>query len=142
MLARHQTPHSLFSTLALVLYFALSAPSQGQSIEGFQLPSKNIACMVFDKVLRCDVNNNLAKLPPRPKSCDLDWGYAFAIGQNSKPQLLCAGDTTMDSQLPVLAYGKTWKRQGFTCTSSKQGLRCQNMRHQGWFLNRLQQKFF
>jgi len=142
MFTRYQVNKILLSAVVLSYFFVSSAPAEAQTITGFQMPSKNIACLVFDHVLRCDINNNLAKIPPQPKSCDLDWGFAFTMGEKSKPQYLCAGDTALDNRLPILAYGKTWKSQGFTCQSSKAGLRCFNQSKKGWFLNRLQQQFF
>ncbi len=135
---------SNFALLMLVLSINSThqVPVQAQALDGFQMPSGNIACMVFDKVLRCDINNNLATLPPRPTSCDLDWGFAYTMGQKTKPAALCAGDTVFNSSLPILAYGKSWNSQGFSCKSSKQGLTCQNTNKKGWFINRIQQKLF
>ncbi|WPM83799.1 hypothetical protein ML401_38995 [Bradyrhizobium sp. 62B] len=39
---------------------------------------------------------------------------------------VCAGDTVMDTSLPVLAYGEVWQHGGFTCRSEQTGLTCFN----------------
>jgi hypothetical protein len=48
----------------------------------------------------------------------------------------CHGDTAIDPHAPVLAYGKTWRRNGFTCTSKAIGLRCTNTSGHGFFISR------
>lgn len=136
---------SQYSRWVLAVFIAsagFSLSARADMSDGFQMPSGKIACQIFEGILRCDVLDNLAPLPPRPKSCDLDWGHAFTMGQKTKSHLLCAGDTVMNRNLPVLAYGKSWKKQGFSCQSSPTGLTCRNTAKKGWFLNRLQQKLF
>jgi len=66
-------------------------------------------------VLRCDLLKNQARLPAKPKDCQLDWGNAFGLGERGKAQRLCVGDTVADPRLPVLAYGKVWSEGGFRC---------------------------
>lgn len=40
----------------------------------------------------------------------------------------CTDTPFTDRELPdrVLAYGDTWEREGITCTSARDGLRCRN----------------
>lgn len=112
-----------------------------QHNSGFRTPSGNIACDVYDGFLRCDIREIQGQIPPPPKDCDLDWGHFFGMGQKGPASRLCAGDTVF-AQQPILAYGKTWKYQGFTCRSEAQGLTCRNAQKKGWFLNKVQQKLF
>lgn len=88
---------------------------------GFQMPSKNIGCLLGGGVLRCDI---LSGLNPEPATaCELDWvGLVLARSGPAEPQ--CAGDTVYDRRAPTLAYGATWRRSGFACESSESGLRC------------------
>jgi hypothetical protein len=65
--------------------------------------------------MRCDIGGGLHPLPPRPKSCDLDWGYGYAMTTFGKARTFCAGDTAHDPRAPILQYGKTWKKGPFTC---------------------------
>jgi hypothetical protein len=37
---------------------------------------------------------------------------------------------------PVLAYGETWRKRGFTCYSRAIGLTCRNTQGHGFFLSR------
>ncbi len=109
----------------------------------FRTPSGNIACgysSAFDSVpagLRCDVASSLRNpVPKRPRRCDLDFGDSIAIGRRGRPVLLCHGDTVRDPHARVLAYGQTWRRDGFTCRSQPVGLRCSNPSGHGFFLSR------
>lgn len=118
---------------------AMASAGWTQNSSGFRTPSGNIACEVYDGFLRCDVRDNQAKTPPQPKDCELDWGNFFGMGQKGPAQRMCVGDTVF-AQQPILAYGKTWKHQGFTCLSETKGLTCRNTQKKGWFINKVQQK--
>ena len=48
----------------------------------------------------------------------------------------CAGDTAYDQSAPVLEYGTSWSRGGFTCVSQKSGLQCRNQEDHGFLLAR------
>ncbi len=132
-------PSLLLSALIWMPGQLLSA--QAKADPGFRTPSDNIACTVFNGFLRCDLSRNQAKLPPKPKDCDLDWGNAFEMSTRGSSMRQCVGDTVYAKQ-PILAYGKTWKYGGFTCISRSNGLTCRNQAGHGWFINLQQQKLF
>ncbi len=89
----------------------------------FQLPSRNIGCLLGGGVLRCDI---LSGLSPEPATaCELDWvGIVLEREGAAEPQ--CAGDTVYQGAAPTLAYGETWRRKGFECESSDSGLSCRS----------------
>ncbi len=75
--------------------------------------------------------------PPKPADCDLDWGAGATLNLRGKAGLfVCAGDTIQDDGAPIVAYGSTWKRGGFVCTSTTAGLTCRNRSSVGFFLSR------
>ena len=121
------------------------------SSDTFQLPSKNIHCVFTNDrapaqsaFLRCDIQSKLKPMPATPKdgSCNLDWGNGLVLPKASKTEVLCAGDTIYDPSYPLLNYGKTWTKSGFTCQSSARGLTCTNPKGQGFFLNRQEWRSF
>ena len=130
--------------MAILLPMIGAAQSQERAI-GFLTPSKNIACQFFTDnsqgVLRCDIMNMDAR-PRRPADCELDWGHAFEMSAKGTAGRICAGDTVMDSSLPVLAYGEVWQRGGFTCRSEQTGLTCFNAMQRGFSLARGKQEVF
>jgi hypothetical protein len=99
----------------------------------FQMPSKNIGCTEGEGVLVCDI---LSGLQPEPKKkCELDW-TGMEMERLGPAQPRCAGDTAYDQSAPVLEYGTTWSRGGFTCASMTNGLQCRNRENYGFLLSR------
>jgi Family of unknown function (DUF6636) len=101
----------------------------------FQMPSKNIGCQTGEGVLVCDI---LSGLNPEPKQkCELDW-TGMEMERLGPAQPRCAGDTAYDQTAPVLEYGRSWQRGGFTCVSMTNGLECRNEEEHGFLLSREQ----
>lgn len=146
--------NSMKSILLITTLITLATPAgmglaqaKPLSTNTFKLPSNNIHCAFNPEsgsapaqaaFLRCDIQSKLKPMPARPKddSCNLDWGNGLVLPKASKTEVLCAGDTIYGPSYPVLQYGKTWKKAGFTCQASRQGLTCTNPKGQGFFLNR------
>jgi hypothetical protein len=99
----------------------------------FQMPSNNIGCATSEGVLVCDI---LSGLKPEPKQkCELDWtGMEMERLGPSQPR--CAGDTAYVQSAPVLQYGTSWSRGGFTCVSQGYGVQCRNQENHGFLLAR------
>jgi Family of unknown function (DUF6636) len=131
---------------AVVLAVALLLCSSGAALaasgaDTFRTPSGNIRCAYehysFAPVdLRCDIITGVRPLPPRPKSCDVDWGVGYAMRQRRPAHVVCAGDTVSDPSARVLAYGTTRQFGVFRCTSTRAGLRCVNATGNGFFLSK------
>jgi uncharacterized protein DUF6636 len=99
----------------------------------FQMPSKNIGCQTGEGVLVCDI---LSGLNPEPKQkCEVDW-TGMEMERLGPAQPRCAGDTAYDQSAPVLEYGTSWSRGGFTCVSQETGVQCRNEENHGFLLSR------
>jgi hypothetical protein len=145
-----------YTILALGLMVGAIGPAQPvQAIDnsdGFMLPSGNIYCISHavggdlaeeSPILRCQIGSQLNPMPPQPESCNLDWGNGLVLSKAKKPAtVLCAGDTMYSPDYPTLDYGKTWKKSGFSCKSTANGLTCTNGKGNGFFLNREDWKVF
>ena len=46
----------------------------------FESPSHNIGCYLSKSGVRCDIRQHAWKAPPKPKSCDVDWGSGLEVG--------------------------------------------------------------
>ncbi len=107
----------------------------------FRTPSGNIGCSYTGAAgspkgyLRCDIGSGVKPLPKKPLSCQGDWGLGFSMNDTGKAGVTCASDTVLHQGF-VLAYGKTWKRGGFVCSSATTGLKCTNRSQHGFFLSR------
>jgi hypothetical protein len=128
--------------IALALGASSAASAGTSSIATFRTPSGNIGCVYasagygLPASVRCDIRSLLKPKPAKPKNCHLDYGDSFTLLRTGRALVTCHGDTALDPHAPVLAYGKVWRRNGFTCTSKAAGLRCSNPSGHGFFLSR------
>jgi hypothetical protein len=97
-----------------------------QSLNAFQSPSGNIACVMTAKLARCDIAERDWKPPPRPASCPLDYGQGIELRTTGTAQFVCAGDTALNAQAPTLDYGESSQVGAITCTSAESGMSCSN----------------
>ena len=127
-------------TLALGLCSILAAAgSAGAGIVSFRMPSRNIECAEFTgtrATLRCDIRSGVKPLPPKPASCEFDWGAGFVMGRRGRAHVSCVSDSVHSPSARLLRYGTTWRRDGFVCVSRTTGLRCRNAAGHGFFLSR------
>ena len=115
----------------------------------FRTPTGNIGC-VFSAgltgaekpTIRCDIRSRLRPAPRRPKRCPLDYGDSIQVSQFGRVTLVCHGDTAIDPQARVLQYGRTWRRDGLSCTSRFDGLTCTNESKHGFFMSRQSWRVF
>ena len=129
--------------LCSVLLAAFAVPAVAQDIS-FRSPTGNIHCMFITgdwTSVRCDLREFTPSYA-RPQSCDLDWGYAFEVGLTGAGQPLCAGDTVIDPNAPVLNYGQSVNVGSVACTSAKTGMTCMNREGHGFMVSRARQQAF
>jgi hypothetical protein len=137
---------------ALAMTIVSIQPAHATSGDSFVLPSGKIRCMFFDistdktpgnQILRCEVGGGIKPMPPQPESCNLDWGSGLILHNAAqKAEVVCAGDTIYSPDSPTLNYGKTWRKNGFSCKASRNGLTCTNGKSNGFFLNNESWKTF
>src|SRR5262245_21259321 len=118
-------------SLAFVLGAFAAAAAAGADDDRtilFQSPSHNIACAMVSDGVRCDIRNHAWMAPPKPPSCDVDYGGGLSLTEKGKGHYTCAGDTLLGSG-KVLAYGRSRTLGRFHCTSKTSGMRCVNRRN-------------
>jgi hypothetical protein len=102
--------------------------AQAQSVVMFSSPSKNIGCVLDRTAARCDIRQRDWRPPPKPRSCELDWGFGLTVDRRGRGQFVCSGDTVLGSRR-VLAYGDAIQRGRFRCVSRVRAMRCVNRRN-------------
>lgn len=108
-------------------------------------PSGDIACEFRHLPpvgLRCDVNGGVKPIPPKPRSCEFEWGPGFEMGRTARARIVCGSDSVNLAPQTTLNYGATWRRPGFSCTSRRSGLTCRNMSRHGFVLSRVRSSRF
>ena len=128
-------------TVLAALLCAAVVPSGAAAITGFHSPSGNIRCDILNSGVRCDITHHSWQAPPKPKTCEFDWGGSIGLARDGKAHFLCVSDAT--EQGAVLAYGESITRHRFRCKSLTSGVRCTNKRNgQGFKLSRQSYRFF
>jgi hypothetical protein len=126
------------ASLALATAALAALPAAAGALTQFQTPSRNIGCIggTFDgrQFLRCDIGRTSVPAPPRPSTCDADYGYAFEMSPSGRAHRICHGDTALGGPR-VLGYGRSIRIGAFSCTSRQAGLTCRNRAGHGWFLS-------
>ena len=106
---------------------------------GIRTPSGNIPCFVSHGTLHCQIAQASYRTQLQ-RQCmtraTLDW-HGFELGVAQKAAPTCSGGVLYGSppRYRTLAYGTTWHRAPFTCTSRVTGLTCTAGAH-GLFISR------
>jgi hypothetical protein len=127
--------------LSAALLAAAIAPASAIAIVGFHSPSGNIRCDILKTGIRCDIQQKTWQSPPKPNSCEFDWGQSIGLGKRGKAHFNCVSDATDPGS--ELAYGDSIARHRFRCKSLTSGVRCVNKRNgHGFKLSRESYRFF
>ena len=110
-------------------------PSPDLTVTRFETPSGNILCESSSSSLLCVIDSGLVP-EPSPSFCPVDWiGVFIQVGEYAGPA--CSGDPGISRDpADVLAYGRTWARDGVTCLSESTGLTCRDENGNGFTLAR------
>jgi hypothetical protein len=128
---------------ALLTLLAIAPAAHAIDITFFRTPSANIDCAFLGKnSLRCDMREVDNTPPPRPASCEFDYGTSFGLRPKGRGFRRCVSDSVRDPDARVVRYGHSIKRGGMRCTSRRTGLRCVNPAGHGFRLSRASQKLF
>ncbi len=95
------------------------------SLKSFQTPTGNIACLMSAKSVRCDIAEK-QWTAPRPAGCpkQLDFGQGLTLSAEGPAEVVCAGDTVLNPDAPVLDYGSSSRIGSITCASAESGVTC------------------
>ena len=93
----------------------LAAPAAAQA-SPFQSPSGNIGCFINKRAVRCDIAQKDWPTPPKPKSCQVDYGDGLQLASASVGRSSAPATPTLH-QGPVLDYGQKIRRGRFRCKS-------------------------
>ena len=106
------------------------------AIGAFQTPTGNIGCVVASGIARCDIKQHTWTPPPKPASCNLDYGNGLTLDVQGPARVSCAGDTVLDPSARVLPYGQRTRQGSIVCDSEQAGVTCTNETNtHGFFLS-------
>jgi hypothetical protein len=115
---------------------ALVAAAPASAAVFFHSPSGNIRCVIAAKSLtRCDITQRDWQPPPKPSSCEFDWGNTLEVLLHGRGRFGCVSDAVDRGR--ALPYGEAVTRGRFRCRSRRSGMRCVNTRNgHGFALSR------
>jgi hypothetical protein len=114
--------------LLAALFTALAVAAPASAATSFHSPSGNIRCVIDRTAFtRCDITNRTWSPPPKPQSCEFDWGNSLVVGLRGRGRFLCVSDAVDSGR--KLDYGQSIKRGRFRCRSRTSGIRCVNVRN-------------
>jgi hypothetical protein len=142
----------LISTAVAVVIAAVAMSSSAsgspgvRNVPGFRSPSGNIHCYYDSKayapngsqpLLTCGLSHADYAMRLQRRCLAGDW-HGFGLRTNAKPAIFCSGnpDFSIHPVYTALAYGKSWTRGRFTCTSRITGVTCRNAGGHGLFISR------
>ena len=110
---------ALLATTVAMLAFAASA--NAFSVTFFQSPSGNIGCAIGGGGVRCDIREHTWTTPPKPDTCDVDYGQGVAVGRGGEANFVCAGDTALDPDAGPSNTASGSRTNRFRCSSKHDG---------------------
>ncbi len=128
--------------LLTCLVLALSAAPVRADVWTFETPSENIQCTVgqgagVQSDITCTIIERSGSFAlPRPRDCSSDWGHTFSMREYGPVEVFCGPTNRSRNGFSKAEYGVTGEFGGFTCNSSKRGLKCTNRDGNGFFLSR------
>ena len=122
--------------LLAALIGALAGAAPASAAVSFHSPSGNIRCVIAAKIYtRCDITSRDWRPPPKPRTCEFDWGNTLEVALRGRGKFGCVSDAVEFGR--VLPYGESITRGRFRCRSRRTGMRCVNTRNgHGFALSR------
>ncbi len=115
------------TTVATVVGLPSGADRSDTGPVSFISPSKNIGCVITESRARCDIKEHDWQPPPKPSTCNLDWGSALTVAAQGAGEFRCVGDTAIGGVTTVLVYGSLSRHGPFECRSEATGMECVNL---------------
>jgi hypothetical protein len=131
--------------VALVVVGTFAGIAHSATIPGFRSPTRNITCVFIPgrpatmlcTIGQADYAKTLQKRCLGPNGAGVDW-HGFVLPAATMGLVSCSGGAlyTQQPHYVTLAYGKTWRRKMFSCTSRVDGVNCSNAHGHGMFISR------
>jgi hypothetical protein len=101
---------------------AAPTPRVVSGFVSFETPSRNIRCGLTGDSVRCDPTNHTWTTPPKPASCEFDWGGSLGVSATGAAHFDCVSDALPPGA--VLPYGQSIRDGSIVCESSASGVKC------------------
>ncbi|HEY6962491.1 MAG TPA: DUF6636 domain-containing protein [Gaiellaceae bacterium] len=129
---------------AAALALAGASVASAAVVPGLRTPTRNIHCVVAERTdprnrggLWCQIDRASYRARLQATCGGIDW-RGWVLSGNDAGQVNCSGGAEWfgTPRYVTLAYGRAWRRDGYTCRSARTGLTCTNRRGHGVFISR------
>lgn len=101
--------------------------AEGEPEWTFRTPDGNVGCSLAPpSFVGCDIMRRTWEPPPKPASCEFDWGYGVALSGDGQAEIVCMADS-LNMPAPTLHHGRSVTPNGITCESLPDGVRCRSL---------------
>jgi hypothetical protein len=132
--------------IALAIVLQAPVPVLADNYIGFQSPTGNIQCGLYQgdqgASVRCDLLELVPTYTKQPLSCEFDWGSSFAVDDVGKGYVACVSDAVGNPANGVLPYGEAVSLGGISCVSAKTGMTCTNGEGHGFTVAKAKQRVY
>ena len=133
-----------FAALAVIAVGAATAASSATSDlhgRGFQTPSGNIACELDEHAAVGPFKGHRTLFCVVFSESGTRGQQTWLMRTTGRARVTWVVGN-INTEVPVLAYGRSWRLKGFRCRSRRIGLTCRNQSRHGFFLSRQAQRIF
>jgi uncharacterized protein DUF6636 len=134
----------IITVVAALTAAAPSSSAPDRILAGFQSPTGNIRCYYNPSgltnhgpgTLTCGLLHADYAMQLQHRCEAGDW-HGFTLTPRHRPSLYCPGGASGDHPTHrTLAYGASWQRGPFTCSSRRIGVTCHSRTGHGLFISR------
>jgi hypothetical protein len=119
---------------------ALGAIAGSASAKKFMTPDGNVSCLMRSKFVRCDITKHFWESPPKPKSCEFDYGSTLGLNKRGKAKWLCVSDAIGAKK--KLDAGTKVEVGPYRCSVRKKGVVCKYGNSGGFKLTKTHWQIF
>ena len=116
---RSKTQVIRFLLIASVALATLGATAGAASAKKFITADGNVSCLMRSKFVRCDITKHRWQSPPKPKSCEFDYGSSVGLNKRGEAKFLCVSDAI--GATTVVEAGETVEVGPYRCRVRKHG---------------------
>ena len=131
--------------LKVAVLLSLAAACMGAlagsaSAKKFVTEDGNVECLMRAKFVRCDITKHFWESPPKPKSCEFDYGSSLGLNKRGKAKWLCVSDAIGANK--VATVGEKIEVGPYRCSVRKKGVVCKYGNSGGFKLTKTRWEIF
>jgi len=126
--------------VSALAFAAMGALAGTASAKKFVTEDGNVECLMRSSFVRCDISKHFWESPPKPKSCEFDYGSTLGLNKRGKAKWLCVSDAIGAKK--VAMAGEKIEVGPYRCSVRKKGVVCKYGNSGGFKLTKTRWEIF